>query len=185
MVRTRLTNDQRTRLRVRTRQVALTPHVRDRIEMVLLSDQGWPAQRIGTHLGYCALTVRKVLHAFLDRGEGAFVVHKPGPPPDTARRQQVAAALDRLLGQERTWTAAQLAAALRDEGITLSTRQVRKYLGRMDGRWRRTVRTLRHQQDPARVETATQTLGALKRGRPRDASRASSWMNAASPPASR
>src|SRR5215216_4715994 len=92
---------------------------------------------------------------------------RPGPPPDTARRAQVTAALDALLGQDRTWTAAQLATALRDHGIRLSTRQTRKYLQQMGSRWRRTVRTLRHKQDPARVAQAVDELADFKKKRPR------------------
>ena len=76
-------------------------------------------------------------------------------------------ALDRLLGQDRTWTAAQLAEALATEGIELSTRQTRKYLKWMDARWRRTVTTLAHKQDPARVDRAERTLATLKKSRPR------------------
>ena len=45
-------------------------------------------------------------------------------------------ALSTLLLQERTWTAAQLAAALREQAIALSTRQTRKYLKGMGARWR-------------------------------------------------
>lgn len=185
MVRTRLSPEQRTELRTRTRSATVAPRVRDRIEMVLLSDAGWPAHRIGAHLGYCALTVRKVLHALLAAGEDTLTIRPPGPPPNTTRREQVTTALDQLLAEERTWTAAQLAAALTAQGIALSTRQTRKYLGRMGARWRRTKRTLAHKQDPVRVATATATLTALKKGRQRDASASPTSMNAASPPASR
>jgi len=184
MVRTRLTPEQRTALRARAHAATVTPRVRDRIEMILLSDEGWPAQRIAHHLGYCTLTVRKLLHAFLDTGEAALSIRPPGPPKDTARRQQVTAALEALLDEERTWTAAQLAAALAAQDIALSTRQTRKYLQTL-GAWRRTQRTLRHKQDPDRVATATTTLGALKKGRKRAALRSLSPTSAVSPPASR
>ena len=97
----------------------------------------------------------------------------------------VEAALHTLLDQDRTWTAAQLAAALNDEfGIALSARQTRKYLGRIAA-WRRTVRTLRHKQDPAKVERAKTVLGSLKKRPPPDASASSTSTSAASAPASR
>jgi hypothetical protein len=152
--------------------------------MVLLSDAGWPAHRIGTQLGYCTLTVRTVLHAFLDHGEAAFVRQHPGPPPDTTRREQVTAALARLLDQERTWTPGQLAAALAGERIALSGRQTRRYLRGMGAGWRRTVRTLRHKQDPAKVERAKEVLASLKKRPPTAASGWSISTSAASPPAS-
>jgi transposase len=149
------------------RDRTLTPAERDRVEMVLLSDAGWSPPRIATHLRCHAVTVRAVLKRFQQTGPPSLRRGRPGPPPDTARRAQVTAALDALLGQDRTWTAAQLATALRDHGIRLSTRQTRKYLQQMGSRWRRTVRTLRHKQDPARVAQAVDELADFKKKRPR------------------
>ncbi|SRR5579885_3322532 len=169
----------------RLRRAATTAApIRARCQMLLLSADGWSPPRIATHLAYHPHTVRAVLRRFQDRGVAGLTPDAPGPPPDTARREQVRAALAGLLEQERTWTAAQLAAALGDQGIALSVRQTRRYLGRLGARWRRVQRTLAHKQDPARVATAVQTLDALKKGRPRTASASSISMNAASAPAS-
>ena len=165
MIRLRLSDPERAAVQALRRDRMLAPIERDRVEMVLLSDTGWPPPQIATHLGYHAVTVRAVLKRFQQAGAASLRRGRPGPPPDMARRAQVTAALDQLLGQDRTWTAAQLATALRDHGITLSTRQTRKYLGRMGARWRRTARTLRHKQDPERVAQATAELAALKKKR--------------------
>ena len=54
---------------------------------------------------YHANTVRTALKAFMARGLDGLRQQRPGPPPDTARREQVTQALDRLLDQPRTWTA--------------------------------------------------------------------------------
>ena len=159
--------------------------VRARCQMLLLSAEGWSPPRIAAHLAYHPHTVRAVLRRFQAHGVAGLTPNLPGPPPDTARREQVTAALDRLLDQERTWTAAQLATALGEEGIALSTRQTRKYLGHIGAKWRRTVRTLAHKQDAVKVAWAEQTLAALKRGRRTTASRSPSSTNAVSPPASR
>ncbi len=159
--------------------------VRARCQMLLLSATGWSPPRIAAHLAYHPHTVRAVLRRFQALGVAGLRPDPPGPAPNTARREQVLAVLDRQLAQERTWTAAQLAAALGAEGIALSTRQTRKYLGRMGSRWRRTVRTLAHQQDPVKVARATTTLGALKKGPRKTASRSGSSTNVASPPACR
>jgi transposase len=170
----------------RLRHQAKTPVVvRARCQMLLLSADGWSPPRIATHLSYHPHTVRAVLRRFQERGVAGLTPDQPGPPPDTARREQVTAVLDRLLDQERTWTAAQLAAALGEQGIGLSTRQTRKYLGRMGATWRRTVRTLAHKQDPERVARAEQTLAALKKGHRKTASASPSSMRSASRPASR
>jgi putative transposase len=185
MIHVTLTEDQRVAMQVARRDPSFTPPERDRVEMVLLSAAGWAPPAIAQHLGYCAATVRTVLKGFPHTGLAGLRRQRYGPPKDLARRAQVIAALDRLLDQPRTWTAAQLAAALQEEGIGLSTRQTRRYLQAMGARWRRTVRSLRHKQDPARVDRAERVLAHLKKGRRRASSSSPFSMNAASPPASR
>ncbi len=66
------------------------------------------------------------------------------------------------LARPRTWSSRDLATTLREHGIALSARQVRKYLPGMGARYRRTARTLAHKQDPARVAATTAELERLK-----------------------
>lgn len=184
MLRLRLTTDERAAVQVLRRHPSLSPAERDRVEMVCLADAGWGAPAIATHLQYNPVTVRRLLRRFPQTGVAGLRRRPPGPPPDMARRAQVEAALDALLDRDRTWTAAQLSAALRDEfGIALSPRQTRKYLGRIAA-WRRTVRTLQHKQDPVKVERATAVLGSLKKRRSPAPSGSSISMSAASARAS-
>ena len=185
MIRLRLTEDERAAVQALRRDRDLAPAERDRVEMVLLSDAGWAAPRIAAHLGYCAATVRSTLKRFAAAGPAGLRRARPGPPKDEARRREVTAALDRLLDQDRTWTAAQLAQALGAEGIELSTRQTRKYLVGMGARWRRVQRTVRHRQDPAAVAHAERVLAALKKRPPRDGSPSATSTSPASPPANR
>ena len=185
MIRLKLTEEERAAVQALRRDRDLAPAERDRVEMVLLSDAGWSPPRIAQHLGYCAATVRTALKGFGASGTAGLRRGRPGPPKDEARRAQVTAALDRLLDRDRTWTAAQLAAALGDEGIALSTRQTRKYLVGMGARWRRVQRTVRHKQDPAAVERAERVLASLKKRPPRDASPSATSTSAASAPANR
>jgi transposase len=166
-----LTSEQRAALHEMRRDRTLKPAERDRVEMALLSDAGWRVPRIADHLGYCAATVRRVFAQFEQVGPGGLRHHKPGPTPDVPRRERVEAALRALLEQERTWTAGQLAAALGERGIRLSTRQVRRYLTGpgLRARWRRTKRTLDHKADPERVAAARAEL-ELRKNRLRPAS---------------
>jgi putative transposase len=180
MLRVTITPDQWTAAQAARRDPGLTPLERDRGAMVLLSAEGWSPPAIAHHLDYHAATVRHALKAYLAHGLSGLWHQRPGPPPDTARSEQVTQALDRLLDQPRTWTAAQLAHALQAEGIRLSTRQTRRYLQAMGAKWRRTVRSLRHKQDPTKVERAKSVLAMLGKGRPRGASSAPSSTSAAS-----
>src|SRR5918997_795903 len=184
MIRLNLTDDERAALQAARRDPTVTPAERDRVAMVLLSATGWSPPAIAQHLGYCAATVRTVLRAF-PTGVAGLHRQRPGPAPNLTRRVQVTTALAQLLGQERTWTAAQLATALKEQGIALSARQTRKYLKGMDARWRRTTHSLRHKQDPARVERAERVLANLGKDKGRGGVNSPIWTSAASPPASR
>src|SRR5262249_26752960 len=112
----------------RLRHTDLSPTARDRLEIVLLSDAGWSAPRIAAHLGCHPHTARQALPLSPRRATDASSPPPPGPPPAHPRRQRLTGLLADLLGQERTWTSAQLADALRPHGIDLGSRQVRRYL---------------------------------------------------------
>lgn len=184
MLRLTLTETDRAALQRLRRDPRLLPLERDHVEMLLLAGAGWSAPHIGEHLHRCAASVRTLLKRFASEGPACVRCQSPGPPPNTARREQVAAALAALLAEPRTWTAPQLTTALADQGIALSVRQVRKYLQRLAA-WRRTQRTLHHKQNPARVAKAKQHLAVLeKRGR-RGNSRSAMSMSVASVPVSR
>jgi putative transposase len=161
MLRTSLTDTQRTELRD-LRRTDLPPVVRDRLEMVLLSDAGWSAPRIAGHLGCHPHTARSALKGFAARGTKAFYPDTPGPDPDHARRARVTGKLSELLGQERTWTSRQLAEALGTD-IGIGHRQTRRYLALLKAGYRRTAQTVGHKQNPDKVARAGVVLGNLKK----------------------
>jgi putative transposase len=164
MIRIQLDDATRTELQS-LRRTALPAAARDRLEMVRLSAAGWSPPRIATHLGRYPQTVRNLLHDFRRRGLPALDPGKTGPAPDAARRARVAGLLRELLGQDRTWTSAQLAEALTPHGVCLGGRQVRRYLRLLRAGYRRTADTTRHKQDPPKVARATRVLGGLKKKR--------------------
>src|SRR5262245_47971244 len=163
MIRIQLDDTARNELH-RLRQTDLSATARDRLEMVLLSDAGWSPPRIARHLNCHPHTARAALKGYRDHGLAAFQPQRPGPSPDLQRRQAVTDRLRALLGQERTWTSRQLAEALQPD-IALSPRQVLRYLASLRARYRRTAPTVRHKQDPAKVERAKQILAGLKKKR--------------------
>jgi putative transposase len=161
MIRVTLSDPERRTVAALRHDRTLQPTERDRGERVLLSAAGWSPPAIAAHLGYWPATVRTLLKRYHVQGPAALRRQRPGPPPNAARRQQVTTALERLLAPPRTWTTPQLAHALPEPGITLSARQVRRYLRGRGARWRRTARSLRHKQDPDRVEQAQRVLTML------------------------
>jgi transposase len=153
--------------------------------MLLLSDSGWGVPRIASHLGCCRQTVRRLVHAYEAQGIQAVYHQRPGPAKDTSRHQEVETALAGLLEEDRTWTAAQLAEALNQRGIHLSPPRTRHYLAGMGARWRRTVQSLAHKQDPVRLARAQRQLNSLKKSTPAGSSPSPTSTSAASVPASR
>src|SRR5512135_1423465 len=137
MIHIRLDESTRDELQA-LRRGDLAARARDRLEMVCLSDAGWLPARIADHLGYDYRTVLRVLHDFEGRGSAALFPRRRGPAPDTARREGVATLLRDLVGQDRTWTAAQLAEALGGRGVHIGPRQVRRYLKHLKAGYRRT-----------------------------------------------
>jgi putative transposase len=162
MIRTMLDDATRDELH-HLRRTDLPAKVRDRIEMVALSDARWSAPKIAAHLGYHPQTVRDLLRSFNARGTAALWPFRSGPAPDAERAGRVASALRELLVEPRTWTGRQLSEALADRGIALGPRQVRRHLRRVGARYRRTGQTLRHKQAPEKAERAGRVLANLKR----------------------
>src|SRR3954447_22869014 len=162
MIRVRLDDSARAELHA-LRRADLPAVARTRLEIVLLSDAGWSAPRLAAHLGVHPHTARAALKGFAARGVAALYPDRPGPEPDHARRADVTGRLRDLLGQERTWTSPQLAAALREQGLALSARQALRYLRLLGAGYRRTAQTVGHKQDPARVGRAGRVLASLKK----------------------
>jgi transposase len=161
MLRTSLTDAQRSELQT-LRRTDLPAVSRDRLGMVLLSAAGWSPPKVAAHLGRHPHTVRAALKGFAARGTPAFSPDPPGPDPDHARRAQVTGKLSELLGQDRTWTAKQLAEAL-GPGLGIGHRQTRRYLALLKAGYRRTAQTVGHKQDPQKVARAEAVLAGLKK----------------------
>jgi transposase len=163
----RLSPESRSAVEAMRRDPSLTPRDRDRVEIVLLSNAGWSVKAIAAHMRCCLATVRRLIHRINATGLAGLRRRRTGPPPDAARRAEVEVAVRaRLEAGNRTWSSTQLAQALREDGITLSARQLRRYLRGLNAGYRRVYRTVRHKQDPVRVATARTRLDRLKKKPP-------------------
>jgi putative transposase len=161
MLRTSLSDSQRAELQA-LRRTDLPAVARDRLEMVLLSAAGWSPPRIAAHLGRHPHTVRAALKGYAARGTRAFYPEAPGPALGHARRAEVTSRLAGLLGQDRTWTARQLADALGPD-VGIGHRQTRRYRALLGAGYRRTAQTVGHKQNPRKVERAGHVLDSLKK----------------------
>lgn len=160
-----LTPEQRAELHRRARERIVAPALRDRLEMVRLSDLGWGVPRIARYLGKHEQTVRKYVKAFLRDGFAALPDRpRPGRPPTlTAAHQR---ALERLLAEaatrgERTWSAPQLTRWLAEtQGVRVTPKYLSGWLKARRLWWKRTKRSVQHTADPARQEQAKADLAA-------------------------
>ncbi len=167
MYRIALTDHQRQELRQRTRQTGITPSIRDRLEMVRLSDAGWSVPTIARHLGQHEQTVRAWIKAFLDGGFDALPNKPRGGKASALTLTMLDTVRTEVAKGERTWTAAQLAAWIADHhGVRLSTDRLRVHLRRAGITWQRTRRSLKHKQEPTEVVERQAVLTDLaKKGR--------------------
>jgi transposase len=165
MFRIVLTDAQRAALRQRTRDPRLRPRGRDRLEMIRLNAAGWSVPRIAQHLGVHAQTVRRYVHAYLDRGwDGLTPRPQPGRPPRVTTAD-LAALEHQLAIADRSWTAPQLVAWLQAERqVSVCRDHLARLLRRRGFRWKRTQQSVAHKRcDPHHLRTAQNDLAALKK----------------------
>jgi transposase len=164
--RVALTPEQRAELQRRARERVVAPALRDRLEMIRLSDLGWSVPRIARYLDRHEQTVRAHVQAFLAAGWEALPDRpRPGRPPTLTAAHLLA--VERLLdaaaaGGERTWSAPQLARWLAEtRGVRVRPASLAQRLRQRRFRWKRTKRTVQHKADPDRQAQAKADLAVL------------------------
>jgi transposase len=166
MIRVRLRPEQRDELNQRARARDIAPRLRDRLEMVRLSDLGQTIPQIAQTLGAHQQTVRKYIKAFVAQGFAALPDRPiPGRPPTVTRADldAVGQLLDAAAAQGQTWTKTRLVRWLAQErGVTITPQYLGVLLRRERFRWKRTKRSVRHlQNDPALQDAAAAHLESL------------------------
>jgi transposase len=166
IIRVQLTTEQRAELNERAMAREMAPRLRQRLEMVRLSDVGQTIPQIATTLGLHQQTVRKYLTAFLDRGFAALPDQPiPGRPPTVGPADLAALGqlLDAAAPKGQTWTRPQLVRWLAQQrGVVISPQRLGVLLRRERFRWKRTKRSVRHlQKDPALQDAAQAALESL------------------------
>ena len=166
VIRVHLTDEQRDALNERARARTLAPRLRERLEMVRLSDLGQTIPQIARVLDRHEQTVRTYLKAFLAGGFAALPDRPvPGRPPTVTRADldAVGQVLDASAQEGRAWTVAHLQQWLaRERGVRISAGRLAALLRRARFRWKRTQRSVRHlQKDPSLQAAADAHLESL------------------------
>ena len=166
IIRVRLTPEQRDDLNQRARAREVAPRLRDRLDMVRLSDLGQTIPQIAQTLGAHEQTVRKYVKAFRAGGFAALPDRPiPGRPPTVTRADLDALGqlLDEAAARGQTWTKTHLVRWLAQErGVTISPQHLGVLLRRERFGWKRTKRSVRHlQKDPALQDAAAAHLESL------------------------
>ena len=162
MIRIQLDDDTRDELQ-RLRRQDLPAKARDRLEMVLLSDAGWsPPASPPTSATTTAPSAERPQR--LPRpGPRRPVPRRPGPPP-TSPAATASPASSRPARPGPDLDLAQLAEALRADGIALGPRQVRRYLRGMKAGYRRTATPSSTSRTPPRPSGPRRSWTTSKKG---------------------
>jgi transposase len=166
MYRIILTDDQRAELRRRTRQAGLASDIRDRLEMVRLSDACLSVPKIARHLQIHEQTVRAWIKAFIQGGFDALANKPRGGATSVLTPAMLEAVRAELGKAERTWNAAQICDwVAQQHAVRLSPGRMRVHLKRAKLSYQRTSRSLKHKQKPEDVAIRKAQLAELeKRG---------------------
>jgi transposase len=150
--RIKLTAEQRQELHRRARERVISPRLRDRLEMIRLSDLDWSVPKIAAYLGTHEQTVRKYVKTFLANGFVALPDRpRPGRPPRllAAHLEAVAELLDAAAEHGQTWTAPRLATWLAEtHRVRVAPEYLATRLRARRFRWKRTKRSVHHKADP-------------------------------------
>lgn len=136
IIRIALNDSAREDLREYLKDPSVPARVRERLEMVRLSDLGWSIPRIAEHLEIHEQTVRKYIKAFMEEGFNALPDRaRSGRPPTvtSAHLQLIEGKVSEWSRSGRRWTLADLAWWLNEaHGITISTSRLSALLHRRD-----------------------------------------------------
>jgi transposase len=160
-----LTEEQVAELTRRRRSPATKPRVRDRLEMIRLSNRGWSVPHIAQHLEMTESRVRHWIKTFLAEGFDALSDRK-GVGVKPRLTGEILEQLRHRVGQDgRTWTAAQVNEWLQEHhGLCMNNRYLSEVLVRNGMSYKRTTRTVRHKQKPEQVADRKADLLTLKKG---------------------
>jgi transposase len=164
----RLTAEEDDMLRKMEQNPQLRAKVRQRSQVLRLSNQGWKVRQIAAYTGRSDTSIGRDFDRW-ERG-GVAGLADSSPPGNSAIIGDTARAfLCECLAEERTWNALQLADALAEQlKVRVDAETIRRHLHEMNYSWKRTRYVPTHAPDPQAEHAARAALETLKRGRKQD-----------------
>ena len=159
-----LTTDEDAKLREVEQSPQLRGKVRQRAQVLRLSNQGWKAGQIALYTGRSDTSIGRDFDRW---GMGGLSGLADSPPPgNTAIIDEVARAfLRERLEEDRTWNATQLADAVAEHfGVGVDPETIRRHLRGMNYSWKRTRYVPACSPDPDEEHAARAALETLKKG---------------------
>lgn len=165
MYRAKLTDEQRLELHRRAHQRDIAPSLRDRLEMIRLSDAGWSIPKIAVHLHQHEQTVRRWIKAFMSGGFDALSDKARGGKTSLLTPTMLDAVVCQVRASPQTWSASQIADWIAEQHqVRVSIGRLRVHLRRAQLSYKRTSRTLKHKQQAEDVAAKQATIETLKKG---------------------
>ena len=160
LIRVMLTAQQRDELNRRSRERTLAPRVRERLEMIRLSDLGHTIPAIAAALDRHEQTVRALIKAFLADGFAALPdAERSGRPPTitAAHLEALEHMLDEAARSGQAWSLPLMVDWLKTQfGITIGPERLSVLLKARKFRWKRAQRSLQHKQPDPVLQAAKQ-----------------------------
>ena len=164
----RLTTEEDNMLREAEQNPQLRAKIRQRAQVLRLSNQGWKVGQIAAYTGRSDTSIGRDFERW-ERSGVAGLADSPPPGNRAILGEAARAFLRERLVEERTWNAPQLADAVAEQlRVRVDPETIRRYLREMNYSWKRTRYVPAHAPGPQAEHAARAALETLKRGREQD-----------------
>ena len=164
----RLTAEEDDMLRKMEQNPQLRAKVRQRCQVLRLSNQGWKVGQVAAYTGRSDTSIGRDFDRW-KRGSVAGLANSPPPGNSATLGEAARAFLRECLAEDRTWNAPQLADVLAEHvKVRVDPETVRRHLHEMNYSWKRTRYVPTHAANPQAEHAARSALETLKRGREQD-----------------
>jgi transposase len=163
-----LTAEEDDMLREAEQDPQLRAKIRQRAQVLRLSNQGWKVGQIAAYTGRSDTSIGRDFDRW-ERSGVAGLADRPPPGNSSILGEADRTFLCERLAEERTWNAPQLADALVEQlKVRVNPETIRRHLHEMNYSWKRTRYVPTHAPDPQAEHAARAALETLKRGHEQD-----------------